>query len=234
MEVLKREVAEDYGEVLSAIARLQDIAAEFDESRRFTDEMKIRLALVERDLGTVHQKYNILIGGSLSGTIGAIDVELAPVDQHLYALSGIASIYVDRQRLRLALQDNPDDLVRSVEALNGKIQSTIEGFHRLLEDNPLVEYQEEVSRALADMVWWQKNVSKRDRRKSLEEVRQRTTEIRAEQLTKVLLAVQSWSDSMVESDDQGVQQCVVYYRDNGGNGQLKAYYTADVGLRGTE
>ena len=50
-EALKREVAEDYGEVLSAIARLQDIASEFDESRRFTDEMKIRLALVERDLG---------------------------------------------------------------------------------------------------------------------------------------------------------------------------------------
>ena len=232
-ETLKREVAEDYGEVLSAIARLQDISSEFDESRRFTDEMKIRLALIERDLGAVHQKYDILIGGPLSRIAGATDVELAPVDQHLYALSGIASIYVDRQRLRLALQDNPDDLVRSVEALNGKVRSAREGFRKLLEDNPLVEYQKDVSHALADMDWWDRNILKRGRRQSLEEVRHRTTGIRADQLTMVLLSLQSWSDSMAEYEDHGLHQSVVYYRCDGGKGELKAHYTADIGLHGT-
>ena len=49
----------------------------------------------------------------------------------------------------------------------------------------------------------------------------------------VLLALQSWSDSMAESDDHGLQQSVVYYRGDGGNGELQAYYTADVGLHGT-
>lgn len=231
-EALKREVAEDYGEVLSAIARLQDIASEFDESRRFTDEMKIRLALVERDLGAVHQKYDILIGGSLSRTAGTTAVELAPVDQHLYALSGIASIYVDRQRLRLALQDNPDDLVRSVKALNGKVRLTRERFRKLLEDNPLVEYQKDVARALDDMDWWERNLSESGRRQQLEEVLQRTKDIRNDQLTMVLLALQSWSDSVAESSDQGLRQSVIYYRGDGGNGELKAYYTADVGLHG--
>ena len=229
-EALKREVAEDYGEVLSAIGRLQDISFEFDESKRFTDEMKIRLALVERDLGAVHQKYSILIGESLSGAVGATAVELAPIDQHLYALSGVASIYVDRQRLRLALQDNPDDLARSVGALNAKVQSTREGFRKLLEDNPLVEYQKELNRALDDMGWWERNVFERGRGRSLEEADERTTEIRADQLTTVLLALQRWTDSMEDSDDQGMQQSVVYYRRDGGEGELKAYYTSDVGL----
>ena len=55
--LLKRELAEDYGLVLSANARLRDIMEEFEGSRRFTDDMKIRLALVERDLSSMHQKY---------------------------------------------------------------------------------------------------------------------------------------------------------------------------------
>ena len=232
-ETLKREVAEDYGEVLSAIARLQDISSEFDESRRFTDEMKIRLALVERDLGAAHQKYDVLTGGSLSSTAEATALELAPIDQHLYALSGVASIYVDRQRLRLGLQDNPDDLGRSVGALNEKVRSTRDGFRRLLEDNPLVEYQKELRSAVDDMGWWERNVFERGRRQSLEETDQRTDKIRADQLTPVVRALQSWSDSMEDSDDQGLQQSVIYYRGDGGKGDLKAYYTADLGLHGT-
>ena len=229
-QVLKREVAEDYGEVLSAITRLQDISSEFDESRRFTDEMRIRLALVERDLSAVHHKYGILIGESLSETGDPLAIELAPVDQHLYALSGVASIYVDRQRLRLALQDNPDDLARSVGALNKKVQTTRGSFRKLLEDNPLVEYQNELSHVLDDMGWWERNVSKRGQRKSLEETDKLATKIRADHLTTVLLALQSWSASLEDSDDQGLQQSVVYYRGDGGKGELKAYYTGDVRL----
>ena len=230
-QVLKRDVAEDYGEVLSAIARLHDISLEFDESRRFTDEMKIRLALVERDLSAVHHKYGILVRESLAGNVEPTAIELAPIDQHLYALSGVASIYVDRQRLRLALQENPDDLARSVKVLNGKVRTTREGFSTLLESNPLVQYQNELRQVLDDMGWWERNVFERGRKKSLEKADQRTTGIRADQLTTVLLSLQSWSDSMRESDDQGLQQSVVYYRSDGGKGELKAYYTADVELQ---
>ena len=115
-QLLKRELAEDFAQVLSAVTRLQDISAEFDEGRRFTDEMKVRLALVERDVGNIQHKYDILIGAPLSNSDEvtnldsmALRMNMAPVDQHLYALSGVASVYIDRQRLRLALQDNPDD-----------------------------------------------------------------------------------------------------------------------------
>lgn len=224
-EVLKRDVAEDYGEVLGALARLQDISAEFDESRRFTDEMKIRLALVERDLSAVHFKYELVTGQSLSTETGA---RLAPADQHLYALSGIASVYVDRQRLRLALQDNPDDVSRSVRALIQKVDRTRTGFGKLLEENPLIPYQEELGQSLEDMSWWAKNVSRRRERKELEGESATVRDIRADDLTPVLNSMQSWSDSMADSEDEGLVQSVVYFREDDGRGALKAYYTSDV------
>ena len=182
-EVLRRDVAEDYGEVLGALARLEDISSEFDESRRFTDEMKIRLALVERDLSAVHSKYELVTAKSLGAEIGA---RLAPTDQHLYALSGIASVYVDRQRLRLALQDNPDDVTRSVRALIQKVDRTRTGFGKLLEENPLVQYQEELGQSLDDMSWWANNVSRRRERKELESESATVRDIRADDLTPVL------------------------------------------------
>ena len=226
-EVLKRDVAEDYGEVLGALARLQDISSEFDESRRFTDEMKIRLALVERDLSAVHYKYDLVTGKALGTETGA---RLAPADQHLYALSGIASVYVDRQRLRLALQDNPDDVARSVRALNQKVDRTRKGFGKLLEENPLVQYQEELSQSLDDMSWWAKNISGRRERKELEGESALVRDIRADDLAPMLCSMQSWSDSMAESNDDGLAQSVVYYRDDDGKGELKAYYTGDLRL----
>ena len=35
---------------------------------------------------------------------------------------------------------------------------------------------------------------------------------------------------MAESDDDGLVQSVVYFRENDGQGALKAYYTSDVRL----
>ena len=226
-DVLKRDVAGDYGEVLGALTRLQDVSAEFDESRRFTDEMKIRLALVERDLSAVHYKYDLLTTKSVTSEVGA---KLAPTDQHLYALSGIASIYVDRQRLRLALQDNPDDVARSVRALNQKVDQTRTGFAKLLEDNPLVQYERELKKSLDDMGWWAKNVLRRNEKDELESTSASVLGVRADDLTPVLSSMRSWSDSLGELDDAGLAQSVVYFRDTDGKGKLKAYYTSDLRL----
>lgn len=125
---------------------------------------------------------------------------------------------------------NPDDLARSVGALNRKIRTTREGLQKLLKDNPLVKYQKALIRVLDDMNWWERNISKRGERKSLEKRDNRATKIRADHLTTVLLSLQKWSDSMGEADDEGLQQAVVYYRGDSGQGELKAYYTGDVRL----
>ena len=225
-EVLRRDVLEDYGEVLSAIKRLEDISSEFKESKRFTDEMKIRLALVERDLSAVHHQYG-LISESVATETGA---QLAPTDQHIFALSGIASICVDSQRLRLALQDNPDDAKRSAKVLNEKIQKTRSEFAKLLdlEDNPIASYQKELKRSLEDMNWWDKHVVERRERREKEVELKHVSRIREDDLRPMLKSMKSWSDSPDKSDDPGLAQSVVYYREDDGEGELKAYYTDDL------
>ena len=95
-QLLVREVAGDMGTLLSVMERLRDISDEFSESRRFTQEMKIRMALVERDANILHHKYNILSTRSVRSVVGA---NLAPVDIHIFTVSSLADIQVDRLRL---------------------------------------------------------------------------------------------------------------------------------------
>lgn len=232
-ELLKRDLAADFGQVLGAVERLQDISAEFNESRRFTDEMKVRLALVERDVGTIRHKYDILASQPLSASeaeptfdAAASGMRLAPVDQHLYALSGIASLYVDRQRLRLALQDNPDDVKRSTASLTTSVQQIGQRLGNLLEDSPLVEYQAELEVSLNAMSRFSPNVLKR---RALEDAKELADEMRNEEIERVQKAKKIWSDAVAETDDDDAMS-VIYYREDDGKGDLKAYYTGDLWL----
>ena len=229
-DLLRREVAEDFGQVFGALTRLEDVAAEYQESRRFTPAMRIRLALIERDFSALHHKYEILVSGRPASD-SAIEISMAPMDQYLYALSGVASIYVDRQRLRLALQDNPDDVDRRVKALTEKIGETRKGMAKLLdqENNPLKQVEKELRDSVEGMSWWESNISKRGRARK--EASIQATNVRAERLEPVVLELQKWSDSLTEHEDEGLQQSVVYYREDNGKGDLKAYYTSDLRLQ---
>ena len=225
-ELLKRDLAADFGQVLGAIERLQDISAEFNESRRFTDEMKVRLALVERDVVTIRHKYDILIRQPLSASGAEPNLDAAAVGQHLYALSGIASLYVDRQRLRLALQDNPDDVKRSTASLTTSVQQIGRRLGDLLENSPLVVYRAELEVSLNAMNRFSPNVLKR---RALESAKEHATEMRNEEIERVRKAKKTWSDAVAETDDEAPMS-VIYYREDDGKGDLKAYYTGDLCL----
>ena len=65
--LMKRDVNDDCAWALSALARLQDIAGEWDLSHRFTDDMKVRLALVERDLSVARFRHGLAINEPAHG-----------------------------------------------------------------------------------------------------------------------------------------------------------------------
>ena len=224
-EMLRREVLGDYGEVLSATERLVDISQEFDESRRFTDEMKIRTALCERDLSVMKHKYKILVSSFQSESKTAIS--LSATDQHLFALSSVASIFVDRQRLRIALQDNPDDLARRVNSLNDKIDETCASFSGLLEHNPLIEYKDNLEKSIDEMSWWQRNISKRKTMKGLKVKKAHAEGVKSDQ---ILEEIQNWTDMLSDLSAEELVPSVVYYRSDDGKGDLRAYYTSDLSL----
>ena len=102
---MNRDVNEDYARVLSALARLQDIAAEWEVSHRFSDDMRIRLALVERDLSAARYRHALAIEepppDKGMGTVGAsanLKMRAVPIEQHLFALSSVAGIHAEDLR----------------------------------------------------------------------------------------------------------------------------------------
>ena len=232
-QLLMREVAEDYGILLSAMARLRDIGGEFDECRRFTEEMKIRLALVERDVNVLHHKYNVLSTRPVDSVPGAA---LAVPDMHLFTISSLADLQVDRLRLKLALQDNPNDVSRSFSMLNSKVDRHETSFRALLDKDSVQGYQEQLKESVDGMSWWKRNVFATGERRQKEKditstARMRFARIAGQEqsVDNLRLNIAHWSQDLA-GRDAGQEQSVVYYRENAGKGNVKAYYTRDLQL----
>ena len=224
-ELLAREIAGDYGILRSALERLRDIGAEFDGCRLFTDEMKVRLALVESDVNILHHKYDILSTRRIDSTLRA---ELAVSDVNLFTLSSLADIYVDHLRLKLALQDNPGDVNRSFSALNDKIDRYETLFRDLLEEDSVRDYQKELQDSVEGMGWWKKNVFAGKEHNQAEADIKKIHEIRSDHLVELRLNIARWSEDLASGRDIGQDQAVVYYREQEGKGDLRAYYTSDL------
>ena len=218
--VIKRDANDDYARVLSALARLQDIAGEWDSSHRFTHDMKVRLALVERDLSVARYRHGLAIDEPEPGkdmeTAGAsveLKMRTMPVEQHLYALSSVAGIHAEGLRLRLAVQENSADLARRVEALDASIEALRQGATELLQENWLERYLQVLEQSLQEMGWWQRKVFQRGRGKAMENTAERAKAIRDNQMARVHDAIRRWSEAMAERNESARRQSIVYYRD---------------------
>ena len=235
--LMKRDINDDCARALSALARLQDIAGEWDLSHRFTDDMKVRLALVERDLSVARFKHGLAINEPAPGkdtgagvASAALKMRTMPVEWHLYALSSVAGIHAEGLRLRLAVQENSADLGRRVEALDSSIQSFRSGAGELLEGNWLEQYLEALEKSLKETGWLRSKVFQRRRRKVLKNTAEQAKAIRDNELAQVQDSIRTWLQAMEERDEIARRQTIVYYRDENGEGEPKSYYTADLRL----
>ena len=218
-QLLAQELADDSGVLVSAMERLQDISDEFDGCRCFTEEMKIRLALAERDLNVLHQKYEILSGLEVDDQTSA---ELGVVCTKLFAMASIADVRVDRLRFKLALQDNPGDLKRRISLLESKIELYEESFRYLSEKHPLQQHREALQKSVNDMGFLKKIFAKSKFNKTTAEI-----EAIGEKMKQIQEILSSPVDPQSgRSPEQ--QHLLVYYREQNGKGDLKAYYTSDL------
>lgn len=235
--LMKRDINDDCARALSALARLQDIAGEWDLSHRFTDDMKVRLALVERDLSVARFKHGLAInepapGEDTGAPVASAELKMRtmPVEWHLYALSSVAGIHAEGLRLRLAVQENSTDLGRRVEALDASIQAFRRGAGELLEGNWLEQYLEALEKSLKETGWWKREVIQRWRSKVMKKTAEQAKAIRDNELAQVQDSIRSWLQAMEKRDETARRQTIVYYRDANGEGEPKSYYTADLRL----
>lgn len=236
--LLKQNVTEDYARVLSAVTRLQDVSREFDESQRYTDEMKIRLALVEKDLSVARCRHSLEVdlpvsrtdtGASLAS--GELGVRMLPVHLHLYALSSVAGIQCDGLRLRMAVRENSADLARRVSALDESISAFRKGGAELRKENSLEYYLRTLQESLDQLGWLERNVSKKAHFVAMRDAIVQAKSIRDNELKQVLDAIGDWSEAMAERDKTARRQSIVIYRDRNGEGDPQAYYTDDIWLK---
>ena len=229
-QLLQREIAEDYGILLSAKERLEDISAEFSGSRRFTEAMKIRLALVENEINMLQHKYDVILR---RGDVGAVvDVSLTPTDMNLFLYSSLMNIQIDGLRLKLDLQDNPDDVGRSYLMLNSKINRYEKVFTGILENDSVKKYRNELKQSIDGMNWLQRCWDFGKKRRKMVDEMQSIDKIREDGLDKARRDVAKWAGKISSMTDTGPEYSAIFYRDHDGQGELKAYYTRDLQLQG--
>ena len=227
-QLLVRHTADDYAALASALGRLRDVSEEFDGCRRFTDDMRTRLALAERDLNVLRQKYAFL----LKRPVGSeLEANLALSDIELFTAASLADIQIDYLRSKLALQDNPDDAYRRFSALNSRINDYEKSFRELLENDAIEEYREDLQNSVDGMGWWKRNVSWRGARMEKEAEMERIQSGPERSLVTLRSHISELLDDLASQKDVGQKQAIVYYRENGGRGDLKAYYTSDWQLQ---
>ena len=227
-QLLMRKVAEDYGILCSAMERLRDIAAEFDECRRFTAEMKIRLALVERDVNVLHHKYKALSTRPVDSVLSAA---LAVPDMNLLTISSLADLQVEPPPTET--RSPKTTLTTSVEVfsiLNSKVDRYETSFRTLLEKDLVKDYQEQLMKSVDGMNWWKRNVFATSEYGQKEKDIISIGEIRTDHIDDLRLNVARWSQDFA-GRDAGQEQSVVYYRENAGKGNVKAHYTSDLQLK---
>ena len=178
--------------------------------------------MAERDLNVLHRKYEIVSALAVEDQVAA---ELGVLRTKLFAVSSLADIQVDRLRLKLALQDNPDDVERRVSVLGSKVAWYEASFRDLLTKNPLKQHQEALRKAVDNMGWLNRRVFGRSG------FNQKIAELKAiaEKVEQVQGVLNSSDDSPPgKATDQ--ETWVIYYREQDGKGRLKAYYTDDLKL----
>ncbi len=230
-QLLVRQIAGDYAVLASAMDRLRDVSEEFDGYRRFTEEMRLRLALAEKDLNVLHHKYAFLSKRPAGSELGA---NLAVSDIEFFTVSGLADVQVDRLRLKLALQDNPDDAWRRVSVLNSKIDQYERSFRKLLEEDSVSEYRKDLQDSVDSMRWWNRNVLERGTRKAKEAEIERIESGPEHRLETFKLYIAKWLDDLASNNDVGQSRTVIFYREDGGRGDLNAYYTDDWQFKGQD
>ena len=80
-------------------------------------------------------QFRILADGTVASRIRAL---LMVNDLRVFVLSSLMDMQVDALRLKLALQDKPDDINRRLSVLDGKIAERLELFGHLLKKNMVV------------------------------------------------------------------------------------------------
>lgn len=233
--VLQRNEATFIGEVISASTRLESIEKEFAVANYFSQDMIIRLALVEDKVNPIFERYKYLYEAQdLDQRLTSEDLGFKQTDASMAIVLSILDLRIDILRTKLTLQENPGFMKGFAEILVEKV----ERYKKLwtdIENSPkrVAEVSQSMSQTVDEMNWWQKQMpgwlgGKRKQRKEIEnnvkEIDEKNSFINVIDTVDSAKAAISLGDNVMEQMKME-HQTLLYWEDENG---INSYYTSDV------
>lgn len=237
--VLQRQEAIFIGEVFSASSRIKRLEEEFHLCNQFTNDMVIRLALLEDNVNPIFERYAYLYERQMiDENLSRDDLEYKKRDAHMSIILSIIDLGIDSLRLRLTLQENPGYIKHCAESMVGKVER-YKSHWLEIENSPLRvnEIARDLRNSIEEMSWWQKNVprwlrGKKDEKKEMEKQRDGLLVGASDKATHDL---KDMTTDATKVADEAISQIesinttsLIYWQDELGK---HSYYTSDLVLK---
>jgi len=233
--ILQRDEATYVGEVISASNRIADIENQFSVCNQFTEDMIIRLALLEDKINPIFERYNYLYKNqTINSSMSFTDLKLKQTDAFMAIITSILDIRIDLLKMKLNIQNNPGYMESAAKAFVEKIDFYHDLWSGIQNNSSEIDaVASELKEAVSEMNWWQKNMpswlfGKREQRKEFEE---KSNTFDKEAL-KHQLQFDNQIDSAMELGEtikKGLipesKMSLIYWRDELGE---HSYYTDDL------
>ena len=230
VEVVRRLLdAEDYAKFESAAEQIDEIRSEFEHLRRFSGDVKFKLAMVASDVKVLHKKYGRLVARDINSED---DARLLVSDLNRFFLASLHDIQVDLLRLHLALQDEPDFVEFRRVHLREKIERYGNDFRQILDDDRVGAFHRNLKDEMAKSRW-HRRVPARLRLPFGSKLAKRIGNVRAvrNDYNSIRARIRRWTDAFDSATDESRKQTIVIYRNLDGERTLHAYHTRDLQLQ---
>ncbi len=234
--ILQRYEATFIGELISAGSRLEALEKEHDISSKFTNDMAMRLALIEDKVNPIFERYRYLYDTQIiDKSLSIKELELKNLDAYMATLLSILDLRIGILRLKLTLQENPAFLKTLATNLVEKVKRYQTLWYNI-ENSP--KQVEELTQSLKETVsaknGWQKIMpwwlgGKRDQRKLSESTKEALSELNTRNKTEGMVEAARSALTFGELIVNDVEQAtLLYWEDELGK---HSYYTNDVIVR---
>ena len=234
--VLQRNEATLIGEIFSTISRLRNLENEATITGRFTNDMMIRLALIENKVNPIFERYKYLYNAqNYDEKMTSEDLRYGQTDAYMAIVLSILDLRIDILRIKLSIQENPEFLKYLIESLSQKIEHD-----KLLwsdiENSPIKVEQvaDSLKDAVSKMNTWQRHMpswlgGKRDKRKELEQQEEDLSHLNSYSNTQDLHNAARDAMAFGELLSEKINPAtLVYWEDKLGK---HSYYTDDVMIK---
>lgn len=231
--LLQRTEATYVGEIISAANRLEELEHQFSVCNRFTNDMIIKLALIEDKVNPIFERYQFLFRAQgVNKYASGDDLSFKKNDSYFSIVLSMLDLRIELMQLRLTLQENPGYLKYETERLEKKVNDYRDLWNEITETSSILEdIGSSLGKVVDSMGWFSRKIWNRSEYKDLENKAstfKRSASESGEAHKPVIEQAKLLADSIEKGLEQSDHMNLIYWRDEQGE---HAYYTSDLDLQ---